>query len=320
MKLHRQTGPAPDPQLQPFNRLNGIHRGTGNHRLRHWPGYLVYIVLLLSMFAKPLFSLAVYAARSDLHSHILLIPLISGYLLYLRRNQLPNDYSSSPALAILPLIAGLSALYFAWQRNGSPESVNQNDYPVLISFSFISLLIAGGFLFLGRKWMASAAFPFGFLVFMIPLPDSVVYNLETASKLASAEVAGLLFAITGTPVYRDNLVFQLPGIAIQVAQECSGIRSSWVLFITGILAAQLFLNHPWRRTILIGAVIPLGILRNGFRILVIGILCVHKGPQMIHSVIHQRGGPFFFVISLIPLFALLWWLHSGEIIKSRKRI
>jgi len=61
------------------------------------------------------------------------------------------------------------------------------------------------------------------------------------------------------------------------------------------------------------AVIPLGLLRNGFRILVISLLCVHIGPEMINSLIHRRGGPIFFVASLIPLFVVLWWLRHGEI-------
>ena len=147
---------------------------------------------------------------------------------------------------------------------------------------------------------------------MVPLPDGVTDWLETASKLASAEAAALFFSITGTPVLRDGTVFQMPGIVIQVAQECSGIRSSWVLFITSLLASNLFLRSPWRRVVLVSLVIPLAILRNGFRILVIGLLCVHVGPQMIHSVIHHQGGPIFFALSLIPLFLLLWWLRRGE--------
>ena len=53
---------------------------------------------------------------------------------------------------------------------------------------------------------------------------------------------------------------------------------------------------------LVAFVIPLAILRNGFRILVIGLLCVNVGPQMIHSLIHRRGGPLFFMLSLIPFF------------------
>jgi len=48
-----------------------------------------------------------------------------------------------------------------------------------------------------------------------------------------------------------------------------------------ILAANLFLKTSWRRIVLVACIIPLAILRNGFRILVIGLLCVNAGPQMI---------------------------------------
>jgi exosortase/archaeosortase family protein len=115
-----------------------------------------------------------------------------------------------------------------------------------------------------------------------------------------------------TPLVRRGTVFELPGIVLEVAQECSGIRSSWVLFITSLVASHLFLKSPWRRIVLVAFVIPLGILRNGFRILVIGLLCVHVGPHMIDSVIHHRGGPLFFAISLVPLFSLLWCLRRRE--------
>jgi exosortase/archaeosortase family protein len=82
--------------------------------------------------------------------------------------------------------------------------------------------------------------------------------------------------------------------------------------MTSILAANLFLKTPWRRFALVAFVIPLAILRNGFRILVIGLLCVNVGPQMIHSLIHRRGGPLFFALSLVPLLLMLGWLHKGE--------
>ncbi|PYK69698.1 MAG: hypothetical protein DME44_13670 [Verrucomicrobia bacterium] len=62
----------------------------------------------------------------------------------------------------------------------------------------------------------------------------------------------------------------------------------------------------------------MGLLRNGVRILTISLLCVHIGPQMINSVIHRRGGPFFFAASLIPLFLLLWWLRRGEVTATRR--
>jgi exosortase/archaeosortase family protein len=91
-----------------------------------------------------------------------------------------------------------------------------------------------------------------------------------------------------------------------------------VLFITSLLASYLFLRSPWRRAVLVAAIIPLGLLRNGVRILTISLLCVHIGPQMINSVIHRRGGPFFFAASLVPLFLLLWWLGRGEVRATRR--
>jgi len=33
---------------------------------------------------------------------------------------------------------------------------------------------------------------------------------------------------------------------------------------------------------------------------------------MIHSIIHRRGGPVFFMLALIPFFAVLWLLRRGD--------
>jgi exosortase C (VPDSG-CTERM-specific) len=279
-------------------------------------GFFAFAILLAAVFIKPLLALAIHAARSDLHSYILLVPFISAYLVRTRRSQLPKEYGSSPGWATVPLLAGLAALAAAWTQN--TRSLSHNDYLTLMALSFICLLTAGGFLFLGRKWMAAAAFPFAFLIFMVPMPDAMADALETASKLASAEAANLFFDMTGTPVLRDGTIFQLPNIVIQVAQECSGIRSSLVLLITSLLAANLFLKSTWRRAVLVCFVIPLGIVRNGFRVWVIGTLCIQIGPRMIHSVIHRRGGPLFFALSLIPLFLLLWLLRRGQVATSQK--
>ena len=160
--------------------------------------------------------------------------------------------------------------------------------------------------------MKAAAFPVFFLVFMVPLPDQLVVILEDASTNASAEAANLFFSIARVPVFREGPVFHIPGIVIEVARECSGIRSSWVLFISSLLASYLFLVSPWRRAALIAVSIPLGVMRNGFRILVIGVLCVHEGPHMIHSPIHRQGGPVFFAMSLVPLVVVLWLLRRKE--------
>jgi exosortase C (VPDSG-CTERM-specific) len=279
---------------------------------RLWSG-VCFSILLVAGFTQPLLALISYAAGSELYSYILLIPFVSVYLLYLRRNQLPKNCTSDLRGGILFLVAGLGMLAFACWLHFTGRALSMNSRVVLSTFSFLCCLAAGGFFFLGRPWMRAVAFPLGFLIFLVPIPDAMANGLETASKYASAEVANLLFHLSGTPFLRAGLVFQLPNITIEVAQACSGIRSSWVLFITSILAANFFLRTPRRRFALVAFIIPLAILRNGFRILVIGLLCVHLGPQMIHSPIHNRGGPLFFVLSLIPFFVVLWWLRRGDV-------
>src|SRR6266403_1731105 len=275
---------------------------------RFWSG-ACFAIVLLSAFARPLLDLINYAAGSQLYSYILLVPFVSAYLLYIRRDQLPKTLVSDFPLAIVSLAAGLGVVVLIYWLDFVRQRPSDNDRLALLTLSFLCFLAGGVFFFFGRGWMRSAAFPLAYLIFIVPMPDAMADALETASKYASAEVANLLFHLSGTPFLRAGLIFQLPNITIEVTQECSGIRSSWVLLMTSILAANLFLKTPCRRIALVVFVIPLGILRNGFRILVIGLLCVNAGPQMIHSLIHRRGGPLFFVLSLIPLFLVLWWLR-----------
>jgi exosortase C (VPDSG-CTERM-specific) len=204
---------------------------------------------------------------------------------------------------------GFAALATAFQLQ---KNLSVNDDLALMMLAYLSFVIAGGFLFLGSKRMAAAAFPIGFLLFMIPLPDAAVNWLELALVAASADAAALFFDWTGTPLLREGQILTLPGIVLEVARECSGIRSTVVLFITSVLASHLFLKSTWRRVALLTFVIPLAIVRNGFRILVIGLLCVHIGPHMIDSTIHHRGGPIFFALSLIPLLVFMSWLRRHD--------
>ena len=288
----------------------GISDARSSFGARPMLGF-TFVVLLAIVFGRDLYALFVHSAGNPLHSHVVLIPFVTAYLIYIDRAKLPHAYSSSFVFGGLAAALGVGATLGARAlRNGG--SINDGDYLSCVAASVILLLVGGGFLFLGSRWMKAAAFPAAFLLFSIPLPDSVADVLETASKIGSAEVANAFFNISGTPVLRDGFVFQLPGMVIEVAQECSGIRSSWVLLITSVLASYLFLRSGWRRTALVLAVIPLGLLRNGFRILIIGLLCVHIGPEMIDSAVHRRGGPAFFIFSLIPLFLLLHWLRKRD--------
>src|SRR5436190_22517396 len=111
----------------------------------------------------------------------------------------------------------------------------------------------------------------------------------------------------------------LPGLPIAVAEECSGIRSTLVLFITSLLAGHLFLRSRWRKSVLALAIVPIGILRNGFRILVISWTTIYVNRGIIDGPLHHKGGPLFFVLSLALLFGLLIMLRRSEQRGTRSR-
>src|SRR5690348_17808405 len=69
-------------------------------------------------------------------------------------------------------------------------------------------------------------------------------------------------ATATTEIYTLSLHDALPIFTLRVTEECSGIRSSWVLFITSILASHLMLEDRWRRLVLVAFVFPLAIVRK----------------------------------------------------------
>ena len=184
--------------------------------------------------------LARYVLGEELHSHILLIPFVSWYLANLDRDRWPAAGPGSPRAALLFAIPGAALLALALMRRTGGGALSHNDYLAAAVGGGLCFLWAGGFLLLGRKRMAAVAFPAAFLLFMIPLPDAVVSTIEHTLVAATSEVVDLFFLLTGVSFLRDANVFQLAGITLQVAQECSGIRSSLVLFITGLVAAPIY--------------------------------------------------------------------------------
>jgi exosortase C (VPDSG-CTERM-specific) len=274
------------------------------------------IAVLMLCFARPLFSLARFTLHSELYSHILLIPFVSLYLAWLKKNEFLHDSEPDRKLAALPLAAGLlSSLGFLALH--SRLQLAPVDSLAWNTFSFFLLFIGACCLCLGRPTLRALAFPLGFLILLVPFPVIVRDTIESFLQHRSADAAELLFGLAGTPLLRHGVDFQLPGFSLQVAPECSGIRSTLVLFITSLVAGQLFLRSPWKRALFALAVIPLGILRNAFRIVTIGELCIHVDPGFIDSPIHRRGGPVFFVISMIPFLLLLYYLRKTDARKHK---
>lgn len=265
-----------------------------------------------ALFAYPLYELMRFAAGSDLYSYIALIPAVSGYLVWLERDRLRVGGSIHRLSGALLLALGLAGLAAATAIRIAGIDLPVEDRLAVTSTAAVVTLAGLARSFLSPVAFRAVRFPLGFLVFLIPLPNAAMAQVEIFMQHGSAAVARALFEATDTTVFYQDLTFHLPGIHLLVAPECSGMRSTLVLFILSVLAGGLFLRSPRHRLLVVLAILPLALLRNGFRIFVIGELCVHLGPHMIDSLIHRRGGPLFFALSLVPLFLLLFALKRRE--------
>ena len=270
------------------------------------------LLLLTLAFARPLYELLLISLHSSLYSHIVLIPFVSSYLIWLKRSQFAAGIPSRHPLALVFAVTGVGLLVAFWTSGLTGWTIGDRGGLVLLTLAFLCLLWATCAFLLTRTTLRAIVFPLGFLVFITPMPLCVEHGLETLLQHASAEAAFLMFNLVGTPLQRSGLVFQLPDITLEVAPECSGIHSSVVLFITAVLAGHLFFQKLWTKSALALFVIPLGILRNGFRVFTLGELCVYVDPGIIDSPLHHHGGPVFFVMSLVPLFLLIWWLRKAD--------
>jgi exosortase C (VPDSG-CTERM-specific) len=267
----------------------------------------IAVLGLIIAFILPLYRLAVFSVGSELYSHILLIPVVSVYLAWQYRNNLPAPAAPDRLLAAIAALAGLLGLAAMWSPGASWSGGPPEDSLALTTATFLAFVFGSAAWFLGRPMVRALVFPLAFLLFMIPLPVPVVNEVEFFLQHGSAAAARLMFSAIGSTYFYYDLHFQLPGINLLVAPECSGIHSSLALLIVSLVAGRFFLKSSGARAVLALAVIPLGLLRNGVRIVTIGELCVRIGPHMIDSYIHHHGGPIFFALSLIP-FSLIMYL------------
>lgn len=298
------------------------NQATGGERRARRKFFLLAAGVTL-LFALPLWELVRLSLKSELHSHLLLIPLVSWYVWRFLdgKNAGPGQAvpdAKIPAGAVLAEALGLVALgWYFFLRQTKSLPVTEYLWAGVLGYLFILLGLA--LRTVGWSQLKQHQFSIWFLAFFIPLPLVLTDWMSVALQLGSAEVTDWMLQLSGLPVLREGLMFQLPRLVIMVAEECSGVRSTLVLFITSLIAGKMFLQTGWRRMALALATIPLGLLRNAARITVLGWLSVNVDAGVIHGPLHHQGGPIFFALSLVPLFGLLWYFKRSESSKTTRK-
>jgi len=142
----------------------------------------------------------------------------------------------------------------------------------------------------------------------------------TLLQSGSAELSDALFKLAGVPFFRTDFLFALPGVTIEIAKECSGIRSSLALLITSLLAGYVCLQSAWTRMILILVTFPLLIVKNGIRIVTLSTLAIYADPSFLTGKLHSQGGFVFFLLALAILAPVLWLLQRAEANRELPRV
>ena len=256
--------------------------------------------------ARKLFALVL---TNDTFSHIPLIPLISAYLIYANRNRIFSNVSLEPVAGSGVFILGLILVVVTRLNIGQLISTNKETLFVL---GTVYIWVGSFIIFCGTRAFRSACFPLLFLLFAVPIPEPLLSHVISFLQRGSADVTEVFLNLGGVPCLRHDLIFALPGVSIRVAEECSGIRSTLALLITSALASYLFLKTGWRRMILVLAVVPMAIIKNGLRIAGLTLLSIYVDPGFLTGNLHRRGGIVFFVIALVPMALLLILLERGE--------
>jgi exosortase len=248
------------------------------------------------------------AWTDDQYTQILLIPPVVAALTYLewplpQTFALANLRRASGLIGVLVL--GLAA---EWKLNSLPADQRLALSMCLLVFAWIVAFI----ICFGPQAARKMLFPLCFLFWLVPLPHFLMDRIVTVLQHWSADCARILFAVARVPVRQDGVLLTIPGLTLEVAEECSSIRSSLMLLVTTMVLAQLLLRSPWRKAILVAAVIPLSAAKNGLRIFVLGMLGTYVDGSYLNGRLHRQGGIIYFLIALLAIGLLLWLLRRGE--------
>jgi exosortase len=278
--------------------------------------FATLFILSIVFWWRSLVATIKLALAVDAYTHILLILPLSAALIYMEWAHVHIAPRPSPRIgAALLLLAALIACCAKWIIVTAPDDVR-------LSFAMLALVIwwiASVLLCFGVKAFQSLLFPLCFLALLVPIPSFALSRIIEFLQQESALAARILFQLARVPVTQDGVVLSIPKLDIEVAQECSSIRSSALLVVTTLVLAHLFLRSWWRKLILVAAAIPLSVAKNGLRIFTIAELGTRVDPGFLHGRLHRQGGIIFFGLSVAGIIVLLWIFRRNDFRTSPER-
>ena len=236
------------------------------------------------------------------------MPLFSAFVIWQEREKLAS-LIPHPSWAGLPIAVAAMCILIVGQLGAEL---------FLSRFSLLILLAGGIVLFCGWTYFRALLFPWAFLVLMIPIPAILFNQITFPLQLLASRVSGVVLPLLGVPVLREGNVINLPAMALEVAEACSGIRSLMSLVTLAIIYGYLMEKRVWMRWVLALASVPIAVAANSVRIIGTGLLVQYWDPEKAEGYFHASWGWIIFVVSLMMLYGLHGLINMGSRGESAK--
>lgn len=277
-------------------RVQGGAEGGGerSRALRRTDQALLAVLALA--FVPALVSLARVWSSVEYYSHGFLVPLVSLYAVYHRREALRDLPAQRDRRGLVVLVAAL-LLYGAGAGAGLPG---------LQGLAFVGAVAGAVLLYGGARWLRALAFPVGFLLFMVPLPEAWLAPVIVEMRLFVTGAAVELLHAFGVEVARDGNVILLPGgESLFVAEACSGITSLVTLTPLAVFLACFTEPTLPRRLVLIAFVVPIAMGGNLARVVGTVLAAQSMGAERAAAgMLHESWGLVLFTAGCVILLAV----------------
>lgn len=280
---------------------------TLNEALRTYRIQLLFIVpLLVALYYTIVPDMVLQWYHDDNYSHGFIVPIISGWFLYNRREEVLKALVSPWWPGLVVILAGLFQLTVAWLGN---------EYFTMRS-SLVVLLAGMILYFFGREVFSAVKLPLGYLLFMVPIPYIIYDAAAFPLKLFITKVSVWTLKAVGIVVWREGNILMFPEVTFEVADACSGTRSLMSLLALGVAYAFISQTSSTKRWILVLATVPIAIFTNALRVIVTGILAQWWGAKAAEGFFHEFAGLAVFALAMI-LLVLLGTVLARTAPKSR---
>ncbi len=263
------------------------------HIRDYWREWTVAAVFLLAYFPIFLWMWDRCTARDSYYSHAVFVPFASAYLLWLDRGEVASVKKEPFPGGIWLIIFGVIVLLLS------------SLFRVYFTAAFTMPIVLSGVIlvFFGKEFFRRIFFPVAFLVFMIPLPEVLITEISFQLKMFAAQIAtSLLNNHLRIPAIREGSLIKMRNASVMVEDVCSGLKYLISLTALGSIFAYLLKGPWWKKTILFLFTIPISILTNVFRIIVLSFVSEVWGSQYASGLFHDLTGLLGFALA----FVLLW--------------